>query len=181
MMNRPKIKTKTTSKYRGVSWYEPRRKWRTAISYMKKGRTIIKPLGFYSDELEAARAYDMAALKYHKDFANTNFPREDYVKTKAGYKFAGDTAGVQQNQKDTDLHGLTRIFSFFLLPFYFFSVNSVCSVAKTSVAKADKNSCPGRTKFDKIYLSILSCFGKSEKGQNYERNPLRRRPIRKGR
>ncbi len=192
--NRPKAKIKASSKYRGVSWNKSDNRWLVRISWQKKGRRVRKIIGLFrkENEIEAARAFDMAALKYHKDFANTNFPREDYIKTKSGYKFAGDTAGVQQNQKDTDLHGLTRIFSFFLLPFYFFSVNSVsrkrdsakgfvCSVAKTSVAKADKNSCPRRSKIGKIYLLILSCFGKGEKGQNYERNPLGRRPVCKSR
>jgi hypothetical protein len=56
---------------------------------MKKGRTIIKHLCYTSDEIEAARAYDIAAIKYHKDFARTNFPCEDYVKVRNGYKYAG--------------------------------------------------------------------------------------------
>lgn len=96
MMNRPKIKTKTTSKYRGVSWHKARKMWRVAISYMQKGRTIIKHLGFFSDEIEAAHTYDMAALKYHKEFANLNFPREYYVKTRAGYKYAGKPETVKK-------------------------------------------------------------------------------------
>jgi len=91
MMNRPKIKTKTTSKYRGVCWSKRSKKWRVAIRYMQRGRAIIKHLCYTSDEIEAAHTYDMAALKYHKDFANLNFPREDYVKTRAGYKFAGES------------------------------------------------------------------------------------------
>jgi hypothetical protein len=92
-MNRPKIITKTTSKYRGVSWCANCHKWRACISWMHKGRNIKKTIGFFDKnrEIDAARAFDMAALKYHKDFANLNFPREDYIKTKAGYKFAGDT------------------------------------------------------------------------------------------
>jgi hypothetical protein len=181
--NRPKAKIKASSKYRGVSWNKSDNRWLVRISWQKKGRRVRKIIGLFrkENEIEAARAFDMAALKYHKDFANTNFPREDYIKTKSGYKFAGDTAGIQQNQKDTDLHGLTRFFSFFLLPFYVFSVNSVCSVAKTSVAKADKNPCPQRSKISKICLSILSYFRKKRKRQNYERNTLRQRPIRESR
>jgi hypothetical protein len=94
-INRPK-RPNTSSKYIGVNWDKHRKKWRTAIRYMKKGRTIIKHLCHTSDEIEAARTYDMAAIKYHKDFANLNFPREYYVKTRAGYKFTGES-GSKKN------------------------------------------------------------------------------------
>jgi AP2-like factor (ANT lineage) len=35
-------------------------------------------LGRFISEIEAARAYDRAVLKYRGDFARLNFPREDY-------------------------------------------------------------------------------------------------------
>ena len=35
-------------------------------------------LGSFKSEVDAARAYDRAAIKYHGEFARLNFPREDY-------------------------------------------------------------------------------------------------------
>lgn len=108
MMNRPK-KANTVSQYRGVSWCKDSKNWRVTIGYIKKDRTITKHLGCYYDEIEAARAYDVAALKYHRDFARLNFPREDYVKTRAGYKYAGDS---RANKKKRPLAAkLCKIYS----------------------------------------------------------------------
>jgi hypothetical protein len=90
-INRPKRKN-TSSKYIGVNWNKNARKWCASIRCHPKGRSVVKHLGYFRDEIEAARAFDIAALKYHKDFANLNFPREDYVKTRTGYKFAGEAA-----------------------------------------------------------------------------------------
>jgi hypothetical protein len=95
-INRPK-RPNTSSKYIGVNWDKHRKKWRTAIRYQQKGRTIIKHLCHTSDEIEAARAYDMAAIKYHKRFARLNFPREDYVRTRNGYKFADQSRPDKKN------------------------------------------------------------------------------------
>jgi hypothetical protein len=98
MSNRPKFKKKTSSKYLGVSWNKQHKKWGVKIRCMQKGRSILIHLCYTGDEIEAARAYDMAALKYHKIFANLNFPREDYVKTSSGYKFAGDSRSNKKNR-----------------------------------------------------------------------------------
>jgi hypothetical protein len=98
-MNRPKTKSKTSSKYRGVSWKISHLKWLVRIEWQHNGRYIRKTIGYFDKdkEIDAARAYDVAALKYHKEFANLNFPREDYVKTKTGYKFAGDSRAAGKN------------------------------------------------------------------------------------
>jgi hypothetical protein len=88
-MNRPKTKSKTSSKYRGVSWNIGHQKWQVRIEWQHKGRYIRKTIGYFDKdkEIEAGRAYDCAALKYHKNFARLNFPRQDYVKTGNGRKF----------------------------------------------------------------------------------------------
>ncbi len=60
----------TSSKYRGVFWAVREGKWMAAIHVGKR-----KPyLGSFSDELEAARAYDTAARRFFGEFAALNFP-----------------------------------------------------------------------------------------------------------
>jgi len=61
-----------TSKYKGVFWAKDRYKWRAAITF--KGKTIR--LGQFDNEIEAAKARDVAARKYHKEFAWLNFPND---------------------------------------------------------------------------------------------------------
>jgi hypothetical protein len=60
----------TTSRYRGVSQAARPNKWRGQIRV--NGRLIH--LGVFDDEVDAAKAYDTAARKYHGEFAVLNFP-----------------------------------------------------------------------------------------------------------
>jgi len=69
----------TTSRFKGVSRSKRRGKyryWNAAINYTEAGKTNCRFLGSYRLETEAAQAYDKAALKYHKEFANLNYPEE---------------------------------------------------------------------------------------------------------
>lgn len=57
-----------TSKYKGVHWDRRDRKW---ISQAQVNEKRIR-LGCFDAEVDAAKAYDTAALKYYGEFARTN-------------------------------------------------------------------------------------------------------------
>jgi len=59
-----------TSKYKGVHWHKKNKKWAAQIASNKK----TYRLGYFTNEIDAAHAYDRAAQKYHGDFASLNFP-----------------------------------------------------------------------------------------------------------
>jgi hypothetical protein len=54
----------------GVTWKKEAKKWIVLIHYNCKNKFI----GLFEDEIQAAKAYDKAAKKYHKEFASLNFP-----------------------------------------------------------------------------------------------------------
>jgi hypothetical protein len=66
--NRNKNKV-ANSKYKGVCWSKTNKKWMAQICV----NTQRMHLGFFADEIEAAKVYDVAAMKHHGEFANINF------------------------------------------------------------------------------------------------------------
>ena len=60
----------SSSKYLGVLWIKPRRKWRAQIRI--EGASCA--IGHFTDEIDAAKAYDAKARELFGEFANPNFP-----------------------------------------------------------------------------------------------------------
>ena len=63
-----KSKTNSSSRFKGVFWYKKYNKWQSALKINGK----IKFLGYFIDEVSAARAYNEAAVKYFGEFAQLN-------------------------------------------------------------------------------------------------------------
>ncbi len=58
-----------TSKYKGVSWYYRTKKWQVNIKV--SGKSIA--VGHFMNEIDAAKAYDLAAKFYFDEHAYQNF------------------------------------------------------------------------------------------------------------
>lgn len=65
------IRSTNKSGYKGVSFAKNIKKWHAQICVNKK----VKSLGFFEHKVDAARAYDQAAINLHGEFAWTNFPK----------------------------------------------------------------------------------------------------------
>lgn len=61
-------KTRGTSKYKGVHWHKPNKKWVVQIKLNGIGRYV----GCFISEIQAAKAYNKAAKKLHGEFARLN-------------------------------------------------------------------------------------------------------------
>jgi len=63
-------KRNSRSGYKGVWFAADKGLWRASI--VCHGRRMH--LGYFTDKIAAAKAYDAGAIKYHKEFARLNFP-----------------------------------------------------------------------------------------------------------
>lgn len=88
-----------TSEFKGVSWHEHSKKWLARIKVDKR----IHHLGMYESELHAARAYDIAAKKHHKEYAYLNNVDASIIPVQA----VKESAAKKSNQKGCywDSHG----------------------------------------------------------------------------
>lgn len=58
----------STSRYRGVCWKKSLSKWAVKIGH--------KHIGYFADEVDAAKAADAAALIHFGEYARLNFPQD---------------------------------------------------------------------------------------------------------
>lgn len=76
--NSHKIADNTSSRYLGVCWDKQNQKWVASITV----NYVNKFLGYFVEEVNAAKERDMAAILFHGESASLNFPRESYDMTK---------------------------------------------------------------------------------------------------
>lgn len=68
-----KINANNTTGFKGVHLLKSTGRFHAQIKYDK---TIRVHIGYFATAVEAAKAYDVAAKKYHGEFARLNFPEE---------------------------------------------------------------------------------------------------------
>ncbi len=80
---------KSMGKFKGVSFVKEQGKWRTQITW----RGITHHLGYFDNEEDAAKVYDMNAIVFYGNHAKLNFPNEWYawpIHQKSGYAYKAE-------------------------------------------------------------------------------------------
>jgi hypothetical protein len=108
--------TGATSRFKGVHYCTSKDTWRVQLWFMGKGIWA----GSFRDEVEAARAYDLVAVRHFGEFAHVNFPdewpperraavRAEYLRSKPAENPEGKRQTVKSKRKTRDApHTTTR-------------------------------------------------------------------------
>ena len=75
--NRGKRTTDTSSRYKGVSMHKPTGAWQAYVTFENK----TKHLGYFSNQEDAATAYNFAAAKLHGEFASLNVVTQPWLES----------------------------------------------------------------------------------------------------
>ena len=62
----------TSSRFLGVNWHKQYKKWEARVRFKVDGKSKRKFLGYFTSEIEAAKAYDAAVDIYQTPGATTN-------------------------------------------------------------------------------------------------------------
>jgi hypothetical protein len=85
------MKGKSTSEYIGVNWHRKNQKWEAKIRW---GHWRRVHLGFFTEPIEAARAYNTAALQLLGQFAVINdIDGEDWLQQHRAVQSIGHSEG----------------------------------------------------------------------------------------
>jgi len=94
-------KSGSFSRFKGVGYSKCRHKWYATLYF--EGKAIW--LGYFADEVQAARAYDRAAVEYFREFAHLNFPEEWPPERRQEIYAQQDAAAKKEGKRDRKAKG----------------------------------------------------------------------------
>lgn len=90
-----------TSKFTGVCWNKKNKRWQASIN--SGGKYLY--LGSYTNELEAARVFDQAAIQLRGRDTKLNLPLEEYLDENGQASWHAVAAAAAQGDAITCQHG----------------------------------------------------------------------------